>query len=107
MPYSCGMSQAHTMKAWRTHRWGAPDEVLVLETVEVPEPGPGELLVRNQAIPLNLNDLERVTGGNMMVTPELPDARALDIRESDVFVRQAAHLRSLLESESESESSPS
>ncbi len=60
------------MKAWRTHRWGPPDEVLVLETVEVPEPGPGELLVRNQAIPLNLNDLERVTGGNMMVTPELP-----------------------------------
>ena len=33
-----------------------------------------------------------------MVTPELPDERALDIRESEVFVRQAAHLRSLLES---------
>ena len=66
------MSEPTTMRAWRTHEWGQPGEVLKLDTIDIPEPGPGELLVRNLAIPLNLNDMERVTGGNMMVTPELP-----------------------------------
>ena len=62
-----------TMKAWRVHAWGSPaTEVLQLDSVEIPEPGDGELLVRNSAIPLNLNDMERISGGNMMVTPELP-----------------------------------
>lgn len=60
------------MRAWRTHEWGQPSEVLKLDTVPVPVPGDGELLVHNQALPLNLNDMERVTGGNMMVRPELP-----------------------------------
>jgi hypothetical protein len=32
-----------------------------------------------------------------MSEPELPDERRLDIRESAGFVRQAAHLRALLE----------
>ncbi len=66
------MSEPTSMRAWRTHEWGQPGEVLKLEIIAIPEPGPGELLVRNLAIPLNLNDMERVTGGNMMVTPELP-----------------------------------
>jgi len=62
-----------SMKAWRVHEWGSPaTDVLRLDTVDIPEPGDGELLVKNTAIPLNLNDMERITGGNMMVTPELP-----------------------------------
>lgn len=61
-----------TMRAWRVHEYGTPTGVLRLDEVEIPEPGPGELLVQVQAIPLNLNDLERVTGGNMMVRPEFP-----------------------------------
>src|SRR6476469_749571 len=61
-----------TMRAWRTHEYGEPLEVLQLDTVAVPEPAPGEVLVRALAIPFNLNDLERITGGNMMVRPELP-----------------------------------
>lgn len=60
------------MRAWRVHEYGRPTEVLRLEEVEIPEPGPGEIRVRAQAIPLNLNDLERITGGNMMVRPEFP-----------------------------------
>lgn len=66
------MSEPRTMRAWRTHAWGQPADVLKLDTIAVPEPGPGELLVRNLAIPLNLNDMERVNGGNMMVVPQLP-----------------------------------
>jgi NADPH2:quinone reductase len=68
-----------SMRAWRTHRYGAPREVLRLDEVPLPAPGPGELRVRVQAIPLNLNDLERITGGNMMVRPELPYAPGMEV----------------------------
>ncbi|HXK23893.1 MAG TPA: zinc-binding dehydrogenase, partial [Myxococcota bacterium] len=67
------------MRAWRTHRYGAPREVLSLDRVPIPEPGPGEVRVRVQAIPLNLNDLERITGGNMMVRPELPYSPGMEV----------------------------
>jgi NADPH2:quinone reductase len=61
-----------TMRAWRTHEYGRPAEVLRLDEVDVPEPGPGEVLVRVLAMPFNLNDLDRVTGANMAVRIELP-----------------------------------
>jgi NADPH2:quinone reductase len=67
------------MRAWRTHRYGAPLEVLQLDEVPIPTPGPGELRVRVQAIPLNLNDLERITGGNMMVRPEHPYSPGMEV----------------------------
>jgi NADPH2:quinone reductase len=67
------------MKAWRTQYYGNPLEVLKLEDVELPEPNPGELRVKVQAIPLNLNDLERVMGGNMMVEPELPYIAGMEV----------------------------
>lgn len=67
------------MRAWRTHRYGPPREVLKLDTVPIPAAGAGELLVRVQAIPLNLNDLERITGGNMMVRPELPYSPGMEV----------------------------
>ena len=35
--------------------------------------------VRVQAIPFNLNDLERITGGNMMVRPELPYSPGMEV----------------------------
>ena len=72
-------SATGTMRAWRTHRYGQPLEVLQLDRVPIPAPGPGELRVRVQAIPLNLNDLERINGGNMMVRPELPYAPGMEV----------------------------
>lgn len=68
-----------TMRTWRTHEYGEPLEVLSLDTVPVPEPEAGEVRVRVQAIPLNLNDLERITGGNMMVRPDLPYAPGMEV----------------------------
>jgi NADPH2:quinone reductase len=53
--------------------------VLALETVPVPEPDAGEVRVSVQAIPLNLNDLERITGGNMVVRPELPYSPGMEV----------------------------
>ena len=48
-------------------------------TVPVPEPEAGELRVEVHAIPFNLNDLERITGGNMMVRPELPYSPGMEV----------------------------
>src|SRR5207244_9792833 len=72
-------SAGETMRAWRTHRYGPPREVLALDRVPVPAPGPGELRVRVQAIPLNLNDLERITGGNMMIEVPLPYSPGMEV----------------------------
>jgi NADPH2:quinone reductase len=68
-----------TMRAWRVHSYGDPLDVLQLDEIEVPEPGPGELLVAVEGIPLNLNDLERINGGNMMVRPELPYSPGMEV----------------------------
>ncbi|MEO6469945.1 MAG: alcohol dehydrogenase catalytic domain-containing protein, partial [Acidimicrobiia bacterium] len=68
-----------SMRAWRTHEYGEPLDVLTLDDVPIPEPDPGEVRVRVQAIPLNLNDLERITGGNMMVRPDLPYSPGMEV----------------------------
>ncbi|HEX5096070.1 MAG TPA: zinc-binding dehydrogenase, partial [Acidimicrobiia bacterium] len=68
-----------TMRAWRIHEYGRPQDVLRLDSVPIPEPDDGEVRVRVQAIPLNLNDLERITGGNMMVRPELPYSPGMEV----------------------------
>jgi NADPH2:quinone reductase len=73
------MSDGRTMRAFRVHQWGDPPDALSLDTVPVPDPGPGELRVRVQAIPLNLNDVDRVTGANMMVRPELPCTPGMEV----------------------------
>ena len=68
------------MRAWRVHAWGPePSETMSLDTIPVPSPEAGELLVRVQAIPLNLNDIERVNGQNMMVRPELPVTPGMEV----------------------------
>ncbi len=74
------MADNGTMRAWRTHEYGEqPTEVLQLDTVPIPDPEAGEVRVRVQAIPLNLNDLERINGGNMMVRPELPYSPGMEV----------------------------
>jgi NADPH2:quinone reductase len=71
------MGAERTMRAWRTHQYGPPLEALQLDLVSAP--GPGELLLRVQAIPLHLNDLERINGGNVMVRHELPYAAGMAV----------------------------
>ncbi|MFF5773115.1 zinc-dependent alcohol dehydrogenase family protein [Streptomyces californicus] len=50
------------MRAIRFHRHGAPQDVLVLDDIPAPVPGPGELLVRVSARPVNPSDLLYVQG---------------------------------------------
>ncbi len=68
-----------SMRAWRLHEYGEPTDVLQLDTVPIPEPDAGEVVVQVHGIPLNLNDLERITGGNMMVRPELPYSPGMEV----------------------------
>lgn len=72
-PTSAAPKLPETMRAFRVHEYGPePTTAMKLERIPLPVPGPGELLVRAEGIPLNLNDMERVNGKNMMVRPELP-----------------------------------
>jgi NADPH2:quinone reductase len=68
-----------TMRAWRTHAYGEPRVALKLDTVDIPEPGDGEVRIRALGIPLNLNDLERIRGGNMMAEPKHPYAPGMEV----------------------------
>ncbi len=76
---SGAMASATEMRAWRTHQYGQPLDALKLDVVPIPDPGAGELRIKVEAIPLNLNDLERITGGNMMVRPELPYSPGMEV----------------------------
>jgi NADPH2:quinone reductase len=67
------------MRAWRLHEHGRPRDVLRLEGAPVPQPDAGDVRVAVQGFALNLNDLERVTGGQMMVRPELPCAPGMEV----------------------------
>ena len=67
------------MRAWRVHEYGQPKDVLQIDDIPIPEPGPGQVRVHVHAIPLNLNDMERVTGLNMMVRPDLPCTPGMEV----------------------------
>jgi len=57
---------AQTMPAWRQHRYGEAD-ALVLEDVEVPEPARGQVLVRLRATGLNNGDIRVMRGEPLLV----------------------------------------
>ena len=59
------------MKAIRVHRTGGPD-VLGLEDVPTPEPGPGQLLIRVEAAGVNFVDVYHRTGLYKVQLPFTP-----------------------------------
>ena len=59
------------MRAWRVHELGNPDDVLKLEDVEQPIPGPGQVLVRVRAAALNFPDI-LMAQGRYQEKPPLP-----------------------------------
>ncbi len=69
------------MKAIRIHRTGGP-EVLKVEDVAVPEPGPGEILVRHEAIGLNFIDTYHRSGLYPVELPAVPGLEAAGIVEA-------------------------
>ena len=67
------------MKAWRVHRYGSPREVLTLEEIDAPEPGPGELGVRVSRATLNFNDLDGIHGRYKTVRAPLPYTPGMEV----------------------------
>jgi NADPH2:quinone reductase len=58
------------MKAWRVHGWGEP-ETMTLESIAVPEPGEGQVRIRNHAAALNFFDILQVQG-KYQIKPPFP-----------------------------------
>lgn len=65
------------MKSVRFSQFGNPSEVLRVEEIEAPRPGPGQVLVRMRARPINPSDLLTVEGlyGSL---PQLPATPGLE-----------------------------
>ena len=58
------------MRAWRIHAWGEP-ESMTLEDIPTPEPGPGQIRIRNHAAGLNFFDILQVQG-KYQIKPPFP-----------------------------------
>ena len=63
-------------QAIRIHAFGGPEQ-LVLEEVDVPEPGPGEVRVTQTAVALHFADT-MMREGRYYVKPELPATCGLE-----------------------------
>lgn len=59
------------MRAWRVHEIGDPADVLRLEDIAVPEPGPGQVLIEVDRAALNFPD-DLMIRGLYQVKPPLP-----------------------------------
>jgi NADPH2:quinone reductase len=58
------------MKAWRVNEWCEPEQ-MKLEEVALPEPGPGEVRIKNRAAALNFFDILMIAG-KYQTKPPLP-----------------------------------
>ncbi len=67
------------MKAVQVTRHGQPGEVLAVQTIEVPEPGPGEVRVKVNAASLNFNDIDRCLGKLVSVPTPPPFTLGMDV----------------------------
>jgi NADPH:quinone reductase len=66
------------VKAWRVHELGRPADVLTLDDVEAPTPGPGQLHVRVLATAANFPDVLMCSGG-YQVRPPLPFTPGIEL----------------------------
>jgi NADPH:quinone reductase len=73
--------KGNVMKALVFHRFGEPAEVLQLQDVAVPEPGPGQVRVRMLASPINPSDMMTVRGqyGRLPALPATPGFEGVGI----------------------------
>ncbi len=63
--------EAGLMRAWQVLAHGEPEKALSLGEIPVPEPGPGQLLVRVRAAALNFPDV-MLCRGEYQIRPDLP-----------------------------------
>jgi len=70
------------MKGIRVHDWGGP-EVLQLEEVPTPAAGPGQVVVRMEAIGVNFIDIYQRTGQYKTPLPFTPGQEAAGARGAE------------------------
>ncbi len=66
------------MQAWRVHENGEPGEVMRLDEVDRPEPGPGQVLLRVRAANINFPDA-LLCRGQYQIRPPLPFTPGVEI----------------------------
>jgi NADPH2:quinone reductase len=67
------------MKALQVTAHGRPGDVLAVRTLERPEPGPGEVLIKVGAASLNFNDIDRCLGKLVSVPTPPPFTLGMDV----------------------------
>lgn len=67
------------MRALQVTRHGEPADVLAVEVVDEPTPGPGEVRIRAVASPLNHNDAARCRGTLVSVAKEPPFTLGMEV----------------------------
>lgn len=67
------------MRALQVNQHGNPADVLSVNDVEVPEAGPGEVLIKVAAGALNFNDILRAQGGLVSVPKAPPFTLGMDV----------------------------
>jgi NADPH2:quinone reductase len=67
------------MRAWLAQEFGAPTDVLRLDEVGVPEPGPGEVQIAVEAITINFNDIDGIRGRYRTVPIEPPYIPGMEV----------------------------
>jgi NADPH2:quinone reductase len=68
-----------TMRAWRVHRAGKPSEVLSLDEIAIPQPGPGEVRIKTRAAALNYNEVDGCQGRYRTVNPPIPYTLGMEV----------------------------
>jgi NADPH2:quinone reductase len=67
------------LKALQVTAHGKPGDVLAVRTVEQPEPGPDEVLIKVGAASLNFNDIDRCRGNLVSVPTPPPFTLGMDV----------------------------
>jgi NADPH2:quinone reductase len=67
------------MKALQVTRHGQPGDVLAVQSIERPEPGPNEVRVKVSAASLNFNDIDRCRGNLVSVPTPPPFTLGMDV----------------------------
>jgi NADPH:quinone reductase len=67
------------MRAVRVTRHGEPGDVIEVEDIPTPEPGPGQVRVAVSTAPLNFGDLARCRGGVASVSTEPPFTLGMEV----------------------------
>ena len=58
------------MKSWQVHAFCEPEQ-MTLDEIPIPQPGPGEVRIRNHAAALNFFDILQIQG-KYQVRPPFP-----------------------------------